>query len=502
MWLTLARVLAKEAQYRARRRYGRRAYRLARSMLLSSLLSIFMFTAISLGLSSAVAAVPAEARVEASIWVLGVLGVFEMFIGGFTMASTLQVLLADRLLDFITPLPVRESDVRKALLALVVIWGGVAMLFLVVPGAALAGYLAGSIGVFAGGVAEAAFCLLMAAGLGYLAGSVSPKATRRPLIRAASTLVWLLVFFSGFMFNFVSRLAERLELEPLGPLLQLTPPFCIVAAGASGGYAALSSACWMLASLLVFKAGARRFWRAVAAGEALLAAEAKVSGWRLWRGLLPASLRKDLTLLSRTPRVLASTIGYMAFPALYIMMSLTEAGAASRFMAAILFFFGGLTGLSAQYLYSLEGEGAKLLYHLPVRRGGLAFRKACTTMLLLAPLSLMVLAAIGYFSGAAAGLLAFLSYMLSSSSSTLLTSYLAAKEMPDEPTAWTPQTISAATRVVVMIGMLVLYGGLAAALAAIGFFISWLAASATAALAGLLLLAIGVKAIKGLSSPL
>lgn len=466
-WSEIAGILAKEASYRARRRAGVRGSRLAglvgRGLVRSNVLGALLFTGMSLFFC--IGAVFDQRLV---VPMLGILGLVELLVGAFATASTVHVVLTEGLLEPLSILPVTESDIRLALLGVGVYWGGLSMICAVVPGALLVAVKRGAWAVALWGALEAVALLLLAFGVGYLLGALGPKYTRSRISRALQTVAWLLFFGFGLLFQLLPPQAAGFVGEVGVPRwLLLIPPFSFPAAAMGVRESALASLAFSALSVAVLRAGAGRMWIAASSGRFALPSSPPAGRWSLTVGRLQP-LKKDLRLLAMNPRMLASTVYYAVIgPALVVAPMLADVftgnSGIGRFLPAIGLFFGGVGGAGVYYLYALDAEGARLLYHLPLTRGEVARQKALTLIVAVSPIVLLV-GAVGALSGGMlTGLEAVLTYGLTLLGSAMLNSTILAKRLPREPSAWTQETFSKGTLGLLMLAEFVVFGAAAAA---------------------------------------
>ena len=481
-WLRIAKIIAREAAYRVSKKHGREyalknlksRYRsffsVSRSVLRANLVMAIVYSAISMGLAESMYLMPNPSIRQMNIVIIfSILGLLEIFLGAFTMANFFQTLMSDRLLDTITYLPITNSDIRKILLALTIYWGGLSSAFLILPGAILVSYQTNNFLLLIFSTGETVFCLLTAFGIGYFAGSIAPKTTRNPIIRGLSTLIWMIIFGFGFIFFFVESYLKNISisiemLKIIKMMYIILPPFNFVYSAYGQLNAVISSLIWLGLSYAIFRKGVNRYWKAVymvgiSYGEAI----SEKGRWSLWGATISPKIRKDLTLLFRTPRMLASTLYLLIFPMFIIFPFLAAPSniIISPIIPALALFVGGLSGIGTQNLYSVDGEGAKLLYLLPISREDVIKEKALTLTLLATPFSMLILFGICWRFGLLEGIVSSVTYTLALMSSSLFSSYLDANNLPREMAAWTPQSISGLNRAVKTFLSMLIYAVLA-----------------------------------------
>ncbi len=469
-WFRISEILAKEAQYRAGRRTGsmRRLSFGTGSLLKSNLVTVAFFSMFSTTFGFMVTSSPALG--------LGFAGLMELFFGIITTAPALQNMVSDKLLDPLAYLPLNEREIRKSLLYIVLYWGGIGLLFIVLPAAVAGALLTHNLYLILWGSLEAVSLLLLSVGIGYIAGSVSPKLSGRPLSRILSTLAWLAVMSFGFVFmavnNFSFSHSPQSSLKTSKDLLEAIPPFSFGSASAGSPLSVTSSLAFLLFSMLLFKTGADRFWRALSAEMLIVKPGSDVKlQWKLWSGPLPSPVFKDLKLLIRNSRMLASTI-YVFFIPLFA-ASPFFFGSVHKLYSLILIlmpWMGTAVGSAVGNLYLTEGSDSRFLYLLPITKGSIVRSKALALAVLAIPISLM------YFllmmDVPLIGAKVALAFLLSSIGFLFLDSYLIMMRLPREMASWSRQTLGQGwTLIMLLVDMVV--AGVMTAVSLIPLFIRW-----------------------------
>ena len=444
----IASVVVREALYRSRRRWRRRKLRVT-SALKTNIIGILAFSFISLSVGSIVLDSPGLIA-----QVFGILGVIEFIVGAYGSASNVNVILEEKLLEPLTYLPVDERVIRREVFLSIFYWGGVYLLFLVAPAAFLASMALKSVKPFLWGLIEALTIFVLAEGLGFIIGSLSPRYTRSILSRAVQTLIWL-VFMSIGMFYFLTvRALESLSVW----WIKVVPPFSFGAAFESLSSAAASLSLTVL-SVIIFKLGVKRFWRRLTAGR--IVAPPVVAAWKVEASKF-ALLRKDLKLLLRNPRVLASSIYYsIVFPLFIIAPFIAGLGGeALKFLPGLAVFLGGTGGTGVYYYYVIEGEGAKTLYFLPINRKRLA-REKVLLLTLIDSLAVIAFLAVGVLTRKnLIGLVAAVSYWLTAYGSGLLNSMLLVRMLPKQLSSWSRETFGRGKIMVLSFVETIVFGSL------------------------------------------
>ncbi len=433
-WRRAAEIIAMEAAYRSARKHGkgREFIRITgKSALRYNILLTVMFSLLSssLGLGAILGR-------EVSYLLLSMLFMMDVVMGVLTMALNLQMLISDRLLDPLKQLPIGEGGIRSILLWIGIYWGGAALPFLLVPAGLISSLILGDLTTLLASVLMSFSSLNLSLGLGYLAGSYSAGYTRsgRGLMR--STLAWLSLLSLGFAIGPVaSWFLSSIETGAYIPEWVVPLSFCYL----TSPLALISSSVLLLLSVAIMILGSRRFWRKISIEE--VPTPAHPPKWSLTHGLWAALLR-EMRIVFRTPRVLASLIIYsLVFPISLISPQTTFLGDflgpnyASLFMLSV----GGLGGFSVVYLYISESSGAKALYLLPLTRSKVAAIKTLSFLLLNLPL-LMAVALVLWIASGWAGAFNALIYVASFSGSALLNSSVYAVMLPDAPSHWTSET--------------------------------------------------------------
>ena len=478
LWRDIAGILAKEASYRAIKRAKasrRRGLRLGSGEFVKSNVLIILigsFVSIMIGVPLLMSNPP----VEAVLFIAGILGLIELFSGAFTMADTIHTIAVDKLLDPLARLPVSDRDIRRALLAIGLYWGGLGLPFFVIPAMAAAAWRFGRPLLLVWGAIEGIALFLLAIGIGYFFGSLAPKTTRSPLLRVISTISWLLFFGIGAMFPFMSRIFAGLQVQVNVPFLDLLPPFSFAAAGFGSISSALASLFFLFLSILVFKLGAGRLWRAASRGWTAPGPIVTPREWGLWRGPISPMLMKDLKLIFRNPRMLATTFYYVLIWPLIILFPIISGAREGgplleEALPAIALFIGSASGYAVEYMYVLEGEGAKILYLLPISKGRLVEYKAFAITMLSLPLAVTIAMTASWLWNPLIGLSAGVSYLLALTGSAIINSIILANQLPQEPSSWTMHTFSKGILLLVVLGEIVL-SAILAGFAALPFLLN------------------------------
>ncbi len=473
-WRELASILAREAAYRAARRagVGQRSWRWvfygAGNLIKSNAVVGLLLSAASvfLGWTSAV-----EGDLSFLTVSMGLMGFMEFFMAAFGMTMAVHTVMAEDLLTPLRHLPVGEGVIRRALLAVGVYWGLAAAVMAVIPGSCVAAWMLGLPSLAAWGLLEAASLAALASGIGYLIGSLTPKYTRSRIARAIQTVLWISFFLAGFVPSVVGSVGGTAGGEAGGPgaapWVAEIPPFCYAAAALGDPAAAASALATSAAAALTFLLGSSRLWRAASLGSYLLPSQPPPSaGWAVRAGSAQRII-KDLRLLARNPRILASTVYTAAIPILIVAPTALAVGGwvdptwlrvLTPAVPAAALFLGGIGGLGVTNLFVVEGEGARLLYVLPLTKAELAREKAALMALLNVPAAAALAAACAALGDPASAAAAGASYELAAAGSALLNAGFAAGRLPEQPSTWSQQTFSGLTIVLAFLGEILMFG--------------------------------------------
>ncbi|MDK2383567.1 MAG: hypothetical protein QI199_02005, partial [Candidatus Korarchaeota archaeon] len=316
-------------------------------------------------------------------------------------------------------------------------WGGAALPFVLIPGAAISSYLLGDPMILVGSIAGSLVALVMSMALGYLAGSLVTNYTRSLRGRAISTLVWLLVLGVGFvmgpLMDAISWLYEGGTIQAL----YVVPPISFAMMFES--LEALSSSLLLtLASYVLLRIGTSRFWRVATKGEVPL--PKGPAKWSLSFGFA-AALMREVKVATRTPRIFASLIMYsFIFPLTFIFPFFSEGlpQGFPGFLTPLALAVGGLGGFSILYLYIMEAAGAKTLYSLPLTRCRVALVKFYTFLTVNMPVAILIAVTLAVLIPT--GTISALIYLAALSGSALLNSLIYALLLPKEPSHWSTET--------------------------------------------------------------
>ena len=380
----LAYVLAKEVSYRSRRRWGKNTY-IARevkpSVFASNALQAFLLLFFSGFLALTILISPAE-EVEAvylalSIAAIGFSGVFALL----TTVSFTAAFTSERIIEAFRLLPISENSLTKSYFeALLLYWGGLSNFTPLLPVLAVCAYrvTVGDLPVSAVLSFSLAFALslLTIFFTGIALGTYAVLVKRSAVLRFFSTAGWLAVFL---MWLLLQRVMDVEVLTHLfgGALsivrwLALAPFFGILLFHRFPLASSVSLAFSVFLTFLAVRASFRRF-RKVTSSIVSASYQPSVARLRI-RSKALAYVVKDLRLLFREPRRLASVLYMLILPIMFLFNPSKE----MEFFVAV--FISCIVGVFASSavttVFYVEGEGAPLLYTLPLTRRWLAFVKA------------------------------------------------------------------------------------------------------------------------------
>ena len=451
-WMTIAKILAKEASYRFSKNRG--GSRILNSPLITNLIAIGIFTIFSI--ASAIYMTYTDPLIYnlhrlASITLVQLaIGIFSTL---FIMMYNLHIIVTDRLIDTLTHLPIKTRDIKYALLFLNLYWGVFTEPFLFIPGALIYTYSIGNTLFILMGIEASIFSILLTLSLGFIAGSVSPRVSRHPLTRIISTLIWLIVMSISLLISGAGRtLVEYISINTEKilklKLIKYAPPFSIVYQVYGELDLILTSLLGLIALWILLNYSTSIYW-----GSLFKTAPVKTAptvtvnrGIDLSKPILTGWVYRDLKMIIRNPRFLASIIYLLIFPILMpLLVGFTAPGLNIKWITPLFILtIGSFSGVMVANLFIIEGEGAKILYTLPITRNNYIIGKTLT-VLYLATLASIAIALYGYLVleiyPAFIPLLCII-YIFSTYSSSLFISQVYINYIPRQPSAWTQYTFS------------------------------------------------------------
>jgi len=485
--LELARVLAREVAYRSRRRFGKRGVfslvigKYKPSVLQANILGAALFSFLSLMMTLVLIFAPPEEIYPLFIGIFSTLLLFGLFMSLLMSIGFTSVYVSERLADLMILLPLDERTLTKVyLLALFLYWGGASVIFLFVPPLAILLFKSASPILFAVALLSSLMLLMFSYSLGLAIGTYAQLVKKKSILRALATVAWLVVLLGFYSAGYlVEYLAEALSLEYsylyslipfIGPLFyQYNTIGSVISVAATIGLA-ISAYLFAVDRLGVLTGQLPP----AAVAPKLVKVKPKVRAVRAAKVEIKSSLLgfilKDLRILVREPRRLANLLYFLAFPLIMLVPTLTRAGAfETGFSKALLLgmcgLIGGAIGLVSDVMYYIEGEGAKVLYYLPITRRKLALMKTAAVALLILVASTLVAAVTAVASGSI--LLSALIFILTASlalSTSLISSSITAHFLPEYPSSWTEATVSKAVQIAVKIVLIILVSAMSFAI--------------------------------------
>ncbi len=452
----LARYLAREVSYRGFREGGRglgsatfvpREPRKRVSAFESNVFGAVVYGLLSSFLGAFIV-LGSKAGIDASIAFsagLTILDLLAMLLLSMHVTSFTSTFVREGVVDLVRVLPIDSSTAFRAyLVALYLYWGALSISFLFIPYLAIAIYAAArgalSVAQLCAGFFSAATSMAFATFVGMALGASSYLARKRVSLRVVSTVGWLATFVAVYASYYAMgriypafvhaqpAIARWGALIPfLGPVYAYSNPLPLATSASITVGITLASLAFSRSRI-----NAVLSWGAPSAPAAPRAVVPKA------RVLSPlaAMVLKDVKLLCREPRRLASMLFIIVFP---VIMALANPGIGRGAWIAIGCAMGGFAGLSSDHAFFVEGSGAKLLYHLPIGRRFLAIAKSLSSLALAMPVALGAYVAISLaFSAPPTTVLEGVALaILAGIGVSLLNSVVTTSLLPRQPSEWT-----------------------------------------------------------------
>ncbi len=462
--LVLARYLANEVAYRGFREQGaipfmptsRRSSRVKVSVLKANVLSGVLFSMASISASAIIATGNLYGYALSTTVLTGVaIAMALMYIIPFT-----STVLREGIVDLLRLLPLSPKEVLKTyLLSMILYWGGLAITFIYVPYIVVSTYfvIIGKLSVvpylltILAAIATLAFSFL----LGIALGTYSYLVRRRALFRYVSAIAWALVFLITYVMISITGYISKLVINTGGSLgvLSIVGPY-IPFIGPLYAYLAnpvltpLSITETLAITLATYFVAKGRLSKVFIYGGEYVAPTkpTKVITPKAPLVVSPkppllTMIRKDLKLLSREPRRLAGVIILIIFPlVMTVMGGFTKTPILSATLVTC--FVGAFSGLGVENLYYVEGEGALVLYTLPIRKRDVVLSKSLATSSITAPMAFaisLIYSLIKTVNPLISLVFAIVAAILSISYA-LINSSLMASLIPKEPSYWNDMT--------------------------------------------------------------
>ena len=470
LWIKVASILAKEAIYRFTKE--RRGAKIFTNPLATNLIALLIYTFLSLATSFYTVYTGAYLYNPDQVAAINTMLIaVALFVSILIMMYNLHILVTDRLIDQLTYLPISTSDMKKALLTLNMYWGIFTIPFLFIPGAILHTIYSKNVAYLIAAIETSIFTTLATLILGFLAASFSPRVTRSPYIRLASTILWLIFMGLGI---FVSGLGKyifenniEVGITPSETWIRAIPPFSLTYQIYGDIAAIYTSMIVIIALIPLLNASINRFWGSIFRTPKIMPIyeTGKVT---LKRPRIPIWLYIDIKALARHPRFLASTIYILGFPILMpLFIGFTTRMIISEIIPSFTMAMGAFSGVLVTNLFVIEGDGAKLLYLLPITRKDVVLNKSVNTLFLsgVASIGLVIFISIITELGLPYLILTAFIYMMSAFSSSLFISIAYIDHIPDKPSPWTQYTFSGLDINIKIMGLMMIYTILAGGIA-------------------------------------
>ncbi len=459
----LAKLLVREAAYRGFKggqaapflpsaRQTRSGVRV--SIVSANVIGAFLYSLLSLAMAGAAYTTSAQYRPWVSF------STALTFLTGFALAMAIMQastftssVVREGLIDLLRLYPLTDRDITRVYAyALILYWGGLAVVFLFIPFLAAEAYLA-AVGYLSSAhlliaVFSAATTLGFAYSAGLALGVQSYIGRRAALMRAASVAGWVLTLLLFFLTYYSYTIALTVT-EGLAPFLA-SWGYLIPFVGLAFADAALKAVASLTITLALLVPSVRAAVTRVSAILRGVETSATLttgggSAEAVVRGKLASLVIKDLKLLSREPRLFANAVMMTALPILMmIVLGITGSGSGlvsgetSPAIAAVL---GIFSSLATDTFYFVESSGARALYYLPITRAEIAISKALATMTITLPAVGAATAAISAYSGTPPHLITASIGLAAATAAgfILINSAIMVSWVPKEPSEWGEQ---------------------------------------------------------------
>lgn len=471
----IARVVAAEAAYRAKRRNVRVGMVQAGevSALRANLLQGVFFTMFSF---IAIVTACYAKSLEAVVFVLLSTVALTAFFNLMFMVSFTAIFFSEELFKPLQILPIPPDSLRRILVtAYLLYWGGLSVLALSLPAALIIPVAASRYAPYALLTAAASITVYLASiEAGLILGSYSRLAKSNLAVSIASAAGWVLLMM---LFAFMPQIPIYLEQLGIGlsPLYALIPFAGFILAPLYP----LPSTASLAATLAVLYLLERKASRLLIGEPKTPLPTAKAAGFRTLRplGRTLGIVRKDYLLISREPRRLAGILYLYVFPLIFLLGGmLTDTWSILAGVAA---------GASASMWLYIEGEAARHLYEMPLTYLDVFKAKLLDSLI---PLALIAVLLPLMNAQPLTSLLLLAGYVAEASAMLALTIHT----IPREPSAWSEAATTRTAYMLLMMGSMAvfamvpiaaclvdrIYGlaatlGLAAASLSVGTYYAW-----------------------------
>jgi len=464
--LTIAKLLAKEAAYRFSKH--KRGIKILSNPTLTNILALVFFTIFSVGSATLNILIDKHLSTPTPLVATTVVQVaIAIFSTIFLMAYNLHIIVTDKLIDTFIPMPIETKDFKYALILLNMYWGVYAEPFLFIPGSLIYLYYTGKAEFLLIAIELSIFTILLTLTFGFLAGSVSPRTLKNPVIRVLATFIWIIFMGIGFIISGASRFLEiyltGAQLTFLDThILRYLPPLSMIYQIYDTPIAIITSLLSIILLLPIMNLSIDKYWTSLFKTQPAKPKHMiKVKSINYKMPTISAWIYKDLKTLARKPRFLASTIYLLLFPMImplligYTSVTLIMRNLAPLFILSLGAFSGGIIST----FYIIEGEGARLLYTLPITKKDFIYKKSMTVLYL----SIIASTPIAIYAYALWQipihliLLLCITYILSTYSSSILIANIHTDYIPEEPSPWTQYTFSGLGISLKIFGVIALY---------------------------------------------
>ncbi|RLE60208.1 MAG: hypothetical protein DRJ35_03940 [Thermoprotei archaeon] len=446
IYLTLAKILAKESVFRASKRnikvpFISRDYTKV-SALSSNLLPGIFFLLFASVHSILIISVTVEELPSILLPTLFMVAYFNLI----QMLSFSSIFFGDELFEPVKIMPLNSKDIVKTyFVAYLLYWGGASTIMLFLPqfliGAIfrldalpfLIAFLYSSVAVMSSSILVAVYI-----------GTYTEVFRKNILMNILSAIGWLILISSYYLMSYIPAIANYGKMIPREymsfiALIPFIGPLYI------GLYPLESIISIILTGVLVYSVYFKTYncVETVIAGTrishlpflARRIEERKIKYRRLSRHL--SLVRKDFKLILREPRRLSGILYLLLFPIFFIGFRTVDENMIFIFLS----FVGSIIGISSTTWIYLEGEGAKVLYYLPLKRTDIYIAKILDSLVVLffAVIFFVFLEIIGFATMSLYGIAAMVSNFTLLSTTTLA---IIIANLPEHPSSWTESSIN------------------------------------------------------------
>ncbi|RLE99736.1 MAG: hypothetical protein DRJ59_07770 [Thermoprotei archaeon] len=488
--MKLARLLAREVAYRSRKT-GYRHFTLLGSSkevrepsaLSANIIGIALFSFISI-----VMVIPFFMKIPECVGtadilfvsVVSLLLLLEAFMALLNTATFTSTFISEKLVEPLRILPIGEERIMRAYFeALILYWGGLSVIFIVLPGMLLL-LLASPGGVISpiqplAGIIAGVLVLLCGSLLGIGIGTYAPLVRKHVLFRSLSTMAWLLAFIVFYASSSLIRYGIHQLATGDTSWIAILPFVGVLLINSQPLLSALSIPISLALLLLIYKFSIGRL-------RLLLMLEPRVTMRKPFKieRRIPERLEikivsrspvigfivKDLRLLSREPRRLATVLYTIAIPFLMLLPSMASGRPPEDPLIESLFvlmpsvILGLITGTVVNVLFYVEGSGAKVLYFAPISRRKLALLKTLGSLVFSTSAATIMAAIILYSTRSPLlSLTALIVSLGTALSASLFQSAIVVKQLPPQPSEWSEISVSRLVHVVSILLLFILLMG-------------------------------------------